>query len=76
MTCSPHHPQGNGKTERFHRVLNDILAKSLDSQDQRNWDLYITPALLAYRTSVNDSTHFTPHFIVYGRDPVLPMEPC
>ena len=35
MTCSPHHPQGNGKTERFHRVLNDILEKSPDSRSAK-----------------------------------------
>ena len=48
ITCSPYHPQSNGRTERVHRVLNDVLAKSLENQDQRNWDLYIAPALLAY----------------------------
>ena len=29
---------------------------------------------MAYRTSVTDTTLFSPFFLVYGRDPVLPMD--
>ena len=47
VTTSPYHPQSNGKTKRFHRVLNDMLAKALVGQDQRNWDTYISAVLLA-----------------------------
>ena len=73
IKTSPFHPQGNGKTERFHRFMNSVLAK-YTQHDQFTWDQYIPGMLMAYRTSVNDTTQFSPFFLVYGRDPVLPMD--
>ena len=73
IRTSPYHPQSNGKTERFNRVLNDIISKYV-SPGQQDWDAYIQTALMAYRMSPNSTTRFTPFFLVYGRDPVLPMD--
>ena len=73
IRTTPYHPQANGKTERFHRVMNDMLAKSV-KEDQSNWDECIPAALMAYRTSVNETTQHTPFFLVHGRDPVLPID--
>ena len=70
IKTSPYHPQSNGKTERFHRVMNDILAKT----DRNEWDVALPCALFAYRTTVNETTKFTPFLVVYGRDPILPMD--
>ena len=74
IKTSPFHPQSNGKVEISHKTLNNILAKSLDGKDQRSWDDYVPAALLAYRVSVSDTTKMSPFFIVYGRDPQLPMD--
>lgn len=73
LRTSPFHPQSNGKTERFHRYMNDALSKYA-GLIQTSWVTYIPALLMAYRTSVNDSTKFTPFFLLYGRDPVLPMD--
>lgn len=73
IKTSPYHPQTNGKTERFHRYMNDFLAKYVQQQ-QYTWDTYLPGMLMAYRTSVNDTTLHTPFFIVNGRDPVLPLD--
>ena len=73
LRTSPYHAQTNGKTERFHRYLNDALAKYIN-RDFRNWDTYIPSVAMAYRTSVNETTRHTPFFLVYGRDPILPMD--
>ena len=73
LRTSPYHPSGNAICERLHRYLNDVLAKYID-HDYRNWDAYLTSVEMAYRTSVNETTRFTPFFLVYGRDPVLPMD--
>lgn len=73
LRTSPYHAQTNGRTERFHRYLNDVLAKYIDG-DYRNWDTYLSSVEMAYRTSVNETTRHTPFFLVYGRDPILPMD--
>ena len=72
--ATPYHPNSNGKVEIGHKTLNSILAKLLEAQDQRKWDEFIPAALLAYRVSVSETTRRTPFFLVYGRDPQLPMD--
>lgn len=73
IRTSPYHPQSNGKTERFHRVMNDMLAKMVEA-NKRDWDVVLPLALMAYRVSYNETTNQTPFFLVHGRDPVLPLD--
>ena len=71
---TPYHPSGNGKTERCHRFLNDILAKGLQDRSHDEWEDIVPGALFAMRTCVNDSTKYTPYMVIYGRDPVMPLD--
>jgi len=71
---TPYHPAGNGKTERSHRFLNDIIAKGLQGRMHDEWEHLVPAALFAMRTSVNDSTRYTPYMLMYGRDPILPLD--
>ena len=71
---TPYHPAGNGKTERCHRFLNDIIAKGIQDRLHTEWEDMIPGALFAMRTCVNESTKYTPYMLVYGRDPVLPLD--
>ena len=73
MHTSSYHPQSNGKTERFHRVMNEMIQKQI-SESQTLWDQILQPCLGAYRMSKNESTKYSPYFIMYGRDPVLPVD--
>ena len=73
VKTSSYHPAGNAQVERMHRVWNDILSKQLD-KDPRNWDTVIPSALMALRTSPNASSKSSPHFLLYGRDPILPLD--
>ena len=73
IRTSVYHPQSNGKCERYNRVQNDMLAKLVDSA-HRDWDSKIPSILSAYRTAKNESTGFSPFYIIYGRDPVLPVD--
>ena len=71
--CSPGHPQNNGLVERFNKTLLDMLAKYVDS-NQRNWDKYLPLVMLAYRSSVHDSTGFSPALLTFGREIELPCD--
>ena len=44
------------------------------NDEQDNWDDFIDPVLLAYRTSVHKSTKKTPYFLAYGKEPTLLIE--
>lgn len=42
--------------------------------NQGNWDRKLPFVLFAYRTSPQESTGYSPFYLLYGRDPVLPTE--
>ena len=68
----PNHPQSNGKLEVFHKYLKPTL-KKLCEKDLSNWDQYLNQVLGSYRVKPNVATAETPFFLVYGRDPNLPL---
>ena len=70
---SAYHPQGNGKVERFNRMLEAMLAKNV-KDNQRDWDQWLQKVLFAYRTSLHETTGFTPFHLVFGRTPNLPVD--
>ena len=69
---APYHPQSNSKLEVFHKYLKPIL-KKLCEKDPANWDKYINQVLVSYRITPNLATAESPFFLVYGRDPNLPL---
>lgn len=70
---SSYHPQCNGLVERFNLTVVDMLSKFTDLQ-QKNWDLCLPQLTFAYNTSVHATTKFTPFFLVYAREAILPSE--
>ena len=72
ISSAPYHPQSNGKLEMFYKYLKPTL-KKLCEKDPSNWDKYINKVLASYRVTPNLATAETPFFLVYGRDPNLPL---
>ncbi|MCG7879415.1 MAG: RNase H-like domain-containing protein, partial [Candidatus Thiodiazotropha endolucinida] len=73
ILTSVYHPQSNAKVERFHRTLHDILAKMV-ADNQQSWDLYLCQSLAAIRFNVSESSKFSPYYLLYNRDVVLPVD--
>ena len=69
---APYHPQSNGKLKVFHKYLKPALMK-LCEKDPSNWDKYINQVLASYRVTPYLTTVETLFFLVYGRDPNLPL---
>ena len=69
---APYHTQSNGKLEVFHKYLKPTL-KKLCEKDPSNWDQYLNQVLASYRVMPNLATAEMPFFLVYGRDPNIPL---
>ena len=69
---APYHPQSNGKLEVFQKYLKPTL-KKLCKKDPANWDKYLNQVLTSYRIMPNLATTESPLFLVYSRDPNLPL---
>ena len=65
-------PQSNAVIERMNRTLRNMLARCVNDE-QNNWSTQLPYVMTAYRTSVHESTGYTPHFLVYGREICLPI---
>ena len=59
--------------ERFNRTLINMLSTAI-SNDDKSWDLQLPTIMLAYRTSVQETTGVSPYFLMFGRDPCLPVD--
>ena len=70
---TPLHPQSDGMVECFNRTLEAQLAKFV-SDHQRDWDHHLPLLMMAYRTSVHDTTGETPAMMMMGRDLRLPVD--
>ena len=61
---SPFHPQGDGMVERLNRTLKDMLSRVINEK-QKDWDVWIPQALLAYGTTMHTATGLSPHYMMF-----------
>ena len=70
---SPYHPQCDGQTERQNRTLITML-KAFVSDKGTDWDNHIPYVMTAYRSSVHESTGYSPNYLMLGRETKLPID--
>ena len=70
---TPLRPQSDGMVEQFNRTLEAMLSKFVDG-NQKDWDLYLPLLMMAYRSSVHESTGFSPNEMMLGREVLLPLD--
>ena len=71
---SSYRPQTNGAVERMNSVIVQALrAYTKDQQD--DWIDVLPGIMMAYRaTPATQSTHYSPFFLLYGREMTLPID--
>ena len=67
----PYHPASNGQIEGFHTFLKACIAKHV--AQQLEWDTLVPLACAAYNFIPNKHSKESPFFLMFGRDPVLPL---
>ena len=73
VTTSFYHPQSNSKVQRFHRTINDFLAKKI-CDNKQSWDIYINQMFAAIWFHVSGTPKFSPYYLLYYRDVILPLD--
>ena len=67
----PYHPASNGRIEGFHAFLKACISKHI--APQLEWDDLVPLACAAYNFIPNEHSKESPFFLMFGRDPVLPL---
>ncbi len=70
---SAYHPQSNDLDERLNQTLKASLQKLVNDKQDDSDDL-IDEVLFAYQTSRQNTTKFTPFFIMHNHEAKLPIE--
>ena len=67
----PFHPKSNGRIEGLHHFLKACLAKHVCKT--REWSEIVPMACAAYNFFPNEHSRESPFFLMFGRDPRIPL---
>ena len=70
---SAYHTRSNGLVERQNRTIKYALVKVLDEKPIE-WLYIIEGILFAHRVRRHSSTQYSPFYLLYNREPILPMD--
>ena len=73
VNTSSYHPQTDGLVQRFNSTLCQSLSMYV-AKNQKDWDDFIPLILFAHRTSVLEAIGDSPFYVLYGREPRLPID--
>ena len=64
---------GDGQCERLNRTLVNML-KTLAEKEKHDWKSHLPKLAHAVNSTKNKTTGFSPHYLMFGREAVLPID--
>ena len=73
LRTSPYHPQTNGLCEHFNSTLLNMLG-TLTPEQKKDWNSHVPALVHTYNCTKNAATGFIPYYLLFGREPRLPVD--
>ena len=70
---TPYRPCSNGLTERMNQTIQRLLTGFVN-EARNDWDVHLPFVLMAYRSSLQESTGCSPNFLMFGREVHGPVD--
>ena len=72
---TPYHPQSDGQAEKFMSTLKSMITKMVESHESEgDWEEVLPFVIMAYNSSINETTKATPNSLLFGEDISLPID--
>ena len=73
LRTSSYHAQTNGQVEHMNQMLIRLIGK-LDEDKKACWSKHLPELLMAYNSTRSAVTGYSPHFLLFGRRPRIPVD--
>ena len=73
LRTSPHHPQTNEQCDCFNNTLLNMLG-TLTPEQKKDWKSHVPALVHSYNCTRNAATGFSPYYLIFGREPRLPVD--
>ena len=73
LRTTPYRPQTNGQCEKFNSTLINMIG-TLPIVAKQHWQGFVSTLVHAYNCTKSVATGFSPHFLLFGRHPQLPID--
>ena len=73
LRTSPYRPSTNGQAEKFNSTLLRMLG-TLPNSEKPNWAEWVPTLVHAYNCTISKVTGYSPHYLMFGRLPRLPID--
>ncbi|CAF0912934.1 unnamed protein product [Brachionus calyciflorus] len=73
LRTTAYHPECDGQSERFVQTIKSMIRCYVQTE-QSDWDVHLAKLSFAYNSAVHNSTGFSPHEMVFGHLPRIPLD--
>jgi hypothetical protein len=70
--ASVYHPQSNGAVERANALIFEAIKRILEGEKKDKWAEVMPKAVWSHNSTVYRATNFTPFWLMYEAEAVLP----